>query len=98
MPEDPMSIPANGAGEALDTAAHAGESLASTLSDTFAATKKYAKESAEAARDWASRQAAIAKQTASDKPVLTVSLSAATALAAGLVLGFVLGRAMADHD
>lgn len=98
MSQDPMTTLANGTGEALKAAAAAGEAASSIISDKFTAAREQAKQSAEAARDWAARQAAAAKLTAAEKPVLVVSLSAATALAVGLALGFVLGRATAVYD
>jgi hypothetical protein len=52
--------------------------------------------SADAVRDWAADQAAAARRTATDKPVLVISASAATALALGLALGFLIGRASAE--
>jgi hypothetical protein len=67
------------------------------LKEHGAAVRDHVASSAEAVRDWAAAQAQIAKQTAADKPVLVVSLSAGTALAIGLAVGFVLGRASDDY-
>ena len=54
-------------------------------------------QSAETARAWAAKQAEAAKQTASEKPVLVVSVSAGAALALGLAAGFLIGRASNDY-
>ena len=69
----------------------------SFLADSVTAIRDQVQQSAEAARAWASRQAAAAKQTAADKPVLVVSASAGAALAIGLAIGFIVGRASADE-
>ncbi len=68
----------------------------SGLRERGAAVRDHVANSADAVRDWAGDQALAAKRVAADKPVLVVSLSAATALAIGLAVGFVLGRATDD--
>jgi hypothetical protein len=73
-----------------------GEDAWITLKERGAAVRDQVADSAEAVRLWAGEQALAAKRTAAEKPVLVVSLSAATALAIGLAAGFVLGRATAD--
>jgi ElaB/YqjD/DUF883 family membrane-anchored ribosome-binding protein len=70
--------------------------LLASLADKVDAVREQVQESVEVARAWASRQADVAVQTASEKPVLVVSVSAGAALAIGLGLGFILGRATAD--
>ncbi len=69
----------------------------SVLADRIGAMRDQVQQSAEAAREWAMKQAEAAKQTAQDKPVLVVSVSAGVALAVGLMAGFVIGRATADE-
>lgn len=69
----------------------------SALTDRVSAMRDQVQQSAEAARDWALRQAEAAKQTAQDKPMLVISVSAGAALAVGLMAGFVIGRATADE-
>jgi ElaB/YqjD/DUF883 family membrane-anchored ribosome-binding protein len=85
------------AGKAKDTAA---ETL-STLTDKVNAARDQVQQSAEAARDWAMKQAdhaaQSAKQLQAERPVLVLSVSAATALVVGLAAGFVIGRATADE-
>jgi ElaB/YqjD/DUF883 family membrane-anchored ribosome-binding protein len=85
------------AGKAKDTAA---ETL-STLTDRVNAVRDQVQHSAEAARDWAKKQAEstaeAAKQLHAERPVLVISVSAATALVVGLAAGFVIGRATADE-
>jgi ElaB/YqjD/DUF883 family membrane-anchored ribosome-binding protein len=85
------------AGKAKDTAA---ETL-STLTDRVNAARDQVQHSAEAARDWAKKQAEstaeAAKQLHAERPLLVISVSAATALAVGLAAGFVIGRATADE-
>lgn len=67
-----------------------------SLKERGAAVREHVANSAEAVRGWAGEQAASAKRVAAEKPVLVVSASAVTALAIGLGIGFVLGRATAD--
>jgi hypothetical protein len=67
-----------------------------SLKERSAAVRDHVANSAEAVRGWAGDQANAAKRVAAEKPVLVVSASAVTALAIGLGLGFVLGRATAD--
>jgi hypothetical protein len=69
----------------------------SSLRERGDAIRDHVASSAEAVREWASAKADLARQTAADKPVLVVSLSAGVALAAGLAIGFVLGRASDDY-
>jgi hypothetical protein len=68
----------------------------SSLKDRAANVRDHLAGSASAMRDWTANQAQAAKQTAADKPVLVLSLSAGTALTVGLAVGFVLGRASDD--
>jgi hypothetical protein len=85
------------AGKAKDSAA---ETL-STLTDRVNTVRDQVQHQAEAARDWAMKQAdhaaQSAKQLQAERPVLVLSVSAATALAVGLAAGFVIGRATADE-
>ena len=88
---------ADKAEKAKDTAA---EKL-SVLTDKVNAMRDQMQQSADAARDWATKQAGAAKDAAvqlhTDKPVLVLSVSAGAALAVGLLAGFVIGRATADE-
>jgi ElaB/YqjD/DUF883 family membrane-anchored ribosome-binding protein len=68
----------------------------SALTDRIGAMRDQVQQSADAARTWAMKQADAAKQTAQDKPMLVISVSAGVAMAVGLMAGFVIGRATAD--
>ena len=70
----------------------------SSLKDRAAGVREQVATSADAVREWAAAKADLARQTAADKPGLVISLSAGTALAIGLGLGFLLGRASGDYD
>ena len=84
------------AGKAKDAAA---ETL-STLTDKVNTVRDQVQSSAEAARDWAKKQADTAADSAkrlqAERPILVLSASAGAALAVGLLAGFVIGRATAD--
>ena len=67
-----------------------------SLKDRAAGVREHLADSAGAVRDWAADQAQAAKRTASDKPLLVVSVSAGAALAVGLAVGFLIGRASDD--
>jgi ElaB/YqjD/DUF883 family membrane-anchored ribosome-binding protein len=66
------------------------------LKERGAAVRDHVADSAEAVRNWAADQAEVAKRATAEKPVLVVSVSAGTALAVGLAIGFLLGRASND--
>lgn len=84
------------AGKAKDAAA---ETLTS-LGDKVGAVRDQVQRSAEAAGDWARKRAGAtaeaAKELHAERPVLVLSVSAGAALAVGLLVGFVVGRATAD--
>lgn len=89
--------------QAKQAAGKAKEAAADTLSaltEKVTAVRDQVQSSAEAARDWARRQADSAvdgaKQLHAERPVLVLSVSAGAALAVGLLAGFVIGRATAD--
>lgn len=69
----------------------------SALKERGAAVRDHVASSAESVRNWAGQQAEAAKRTAAEKPVLVVSASAGAALAVGLAVGFLVGRATADE-
>lgn len=85
------------AGKAKDAAAD----KLSALTDKVNAMRDQMQQSADAARDWATKQAGsardAAKQLHEDKPLMVLSVSAGAALAVGLLAGFVIGRATADE-
>jgi hypothetical protein len=86
----------DGIEDASAAAAAATEQTWLSLKDRAAAVREQVEKSAESVRAWASEQGEAVKQTAADKPVLVVSASAGAALAVGLAIGFLLGRATAD--
>jgi ElaB/YqjD/DUF883 family membrane-anchored ribosome-binding protein len=101
---EPRSFIDREARELADKAESAKDSAAeklSALTDKVNAMRDQVQQSADAARDWASKQAGAAKDAAvqlhTDKPVLVLSVSAGAALAVGLLAGFVIGRATADE-
>ena len=69
---------------------------ASALNERVLAAKDWAAEKAGVAREWTSEKAGQVKEVLSDERVTVISISAAAALAAGLALGFLIGRATAD--
>ena len=83
-----------------DKAKEAAADTLSTLTDKVSAARDQVQQSAEAAREWARKQAGSAaesaKQLHAERPVLVISLSAGIALGVGLLAGFVIGRATAD--
>jgi len=81
-----------------DEASQVADERMSALTDRISSMRDQVQQSAEAARDWAVRQADAAKQTAQDKPMLVLSVGAGVAMAVGLMAGFVIGRATADYD
>lgn len=87
----------DGADDYYDEASAAASDGVSALTDRINSMRDQVQQSAEAAKAWAMRQGEAAKQTAQDKPVLVVSVSAGVALAVGLMAGFVIGRATADE-
>jgi hypothetical protein len=66
------------------------------LNDRVMAAKDWAAEKAGVAREWTAEKAGQVKDALSDERVTVISISAAAALAAGLALGFLIGRATAD--
>ena len=70
------------------------------LTDKVNAMRDQMQQSADAAKDWATKQAGAAKDAAqqlhAERPLVVLSVSAGAALAVGLVAGFFIGRATAD--
>ena len=80
-----------------DQASEAAAKGMSALTDRINSMRDQVQQSADAAKAWAVKQADAAKQTAQDKPMLVISVSAGVAMAVGLMAGFVIGRATADE-
>ncbi|MEO6341421.1 MAG: hypothetical protein ABIO39_15370 [Caulobacteraceae bacterium] len=66
--------------------------LADEASLKAAQLKKVVEERAAAAREWASDQTDVLRDTVSTRPLVSVGVSAGAAFAAGLVLGILLTR------
>ncbi|HEY4030840.1 MAG TPA: hypothetical protein VGM25_10880 [Caulobacteraceae bacterium] len=83
-----------------DNAKEAATETISALTDKVNAVRDQVQSSAEAARDWARKQAGSAADSAkrlhAERPVMVLSVSAGAALAVGLLAGFVIGRATSD--
>ena len=73
------------AGKAINDAAHAAADRAAELRQAF-------DERAAAAREWAADQTDVLRDTVQTKPFIAIGVSAASAFAAGLVLGVLLTR------
>jgi hypothetical protein len=73
-----------------------GSRRLAALTDRINAVRDQVQHAADAARSWTARQADAARHAAAERPVLAVSASAGTALALGLAVGFLLGRASAE--
>ena len=88
------------AGDMAGKAKDAATEKLSALTDKVNAMRDQMQQSADAARDWATKQAGAAKDAAvqlhTEKPILVLSASAGAALAVGLLAGFVIGRATAE--
>jgi ElaB/YqjD/DUF883 family membrane-anchored ribosome-binding protein len=76
---------ASDAGKPLDEAAKAAAERAAALREAF-------EQRASAAREWASDQSEVLRDTVQTKPFISIGVSAASAFAAGLVLGVLLTR------
>ena len=90
-----------GAMQLADKAKDAAADKLSALTDKVNAMRDQVQQSADAAREWAVKQAGSAKDAAQqlhdEKPLLVLSASAGAALAVGLLAGFIIGRATADE-
>ena len=67
-------------------------SLADEASAKAAQLKKVVEERTAAAREWASDQTEVLRDTVSTRPLTSVGISAGAAFAAGIVLGVLLTR------
>lgn len=68
------------------------ETNANTGADRAAELRRHVEERAAAARDWAVDQTDVIRDTVQTKPFISIGVSAASAFAAGLVLGVLLTR------
>lgn len=68
------------------------DALANNGIDRTAELKRQVEERAAAARDWAVDQTDVIRDTVQTRPFVSIGVSAASAFAAGLVLGVLLTR------
>ncbi len=83
---------ADKAGEFGKTATDTVNQLGKTVSDTATQVGKAVGEHAATAKDWALDQSDVLRDTVQTKPLISVGVSAASAFAAGLILGILLTR------
>ena len=76
----------------IGAAAKSVGDAAAAASDRAAELRQAFEERAAAAREWAADQTDVFRDTVQTKPLITIGVSAATAFAAGLVLGVLLTR------
>ena len=76
------------AAQAKDAAAKLSERARATAEDV----RRRAEDASHAARDWAADQSDVLRDTVQTKPFISIGVSAASAFAAGLVLGVLLAR------
>jgi ElaB/YqjD/DUF883 family membrane-anchored ribosome-binding protein len=75
-----------------DDAAKKLNDAAQAAADRTAELRQAFEERASAAREWASDQTNVLRDTVQTKPFISIGVSAASAFAAGLVLGVLLMR------
>jgi ElaB/YqjD/DUF883 family membrane-anchored ribosome-binding protein len=80
-----MSDTTDAAASAIDSAAAAAQARAAELRQAL-------EQRATAAREWATDQGEVLRDTVQTKPFIAIGVSAASAFAAGLVLGVLLAR------
>ena len=75
-----------------DDAARIASSVGERAQTTAEQVRRAATEQGAAAREWAIDQADVLRDTVQTKPFIAVGVSAASAFAAGLILGVLLSR------
>jgi ElaB/YqjD/DUF883 family membrane-anchored ribosome-binding protein len=83
---------ADKAGDFSKVATDTVNQLGKTVSETATQVSKAVGEHASTAKDWALDQSDVLRDTVQTKPLISVGVSAASAFAAGLVLGILLTR------
>ena len=78
--------------EALDDAGYAADDAAKAAADRAAEIRHAVEERAAAAREWAVDQTDVLRDTVQTRPFIAIGVSAASAFAAGLILGVLLTR------
>ncbi len=77
--------------DAFDTADTATQAFEEAAART-AEIRRRVEERAEAARDWAADQSDVLRDTVQTRPFISIGVSAASAFAAGLLLGVLLAQ------
>jgi ElaB/YqjD/DUF883 family membrane-anchored ribosome-binding protein len=95
-PAEPRSFQTDGEPILGEKPADRLAALAEKVFEGVNTVRSQVQQSAEAAKAWAAEQAKVAQRAATEKPALVISASAGAALAAGLALGFILGRLTAE--
>ena len=75
-----------------DDAVRIASSVGERAQQTADQVRRQATEQSAAAREWAADQADVLRDTVQTKPFIAVGVSAASAFAAGLILGVLLAR------
>ena len=75
-----------------DDAIRIASSVGERAQQTAGQVRRQATEQSAAAREWAADQADVLRDTVQTKPFIAVGVSAASAFAAGLILGVLLAR------
>ncbi len=78
--------------EAMDDADQFVSEAAQAAADRAAELRRAVEERAAAAREWAVDQTDVLRDTVQTKPFIAIGVSAASAFAAGLILGILLAR------
>ena len=98
LPASPAAKPAPKTVAGVDTAAVTDRAktiaadVGSKAQDTYGQVRRAVADGAETARDWAADQSDVLRDTVQTKPFIAIGVSAASAFAAGLVLGVLLTR------
>ncbi len=87
------------AAKAVDSAEKGGDKISATVdqvrktvNDKASAARDWAGDRAGVTRDWALDQGDVLRDTVQTRPFISVGVSAASAFAAGLILGILLTR------
>lgn len=91
VPAQPAAQPADPAAMAERARAIAAD-VGAKAQDTYTQVRRQLADGAETARDWAADQSDVLRDTVQTKPFIAVGVSAASAFAAGLILGVLLTR------
>ena len=90
-PADQPAAPVDAAAVA-DRAKAIAADVGAKAQDTYDQVRRQLADGAETARDWAADQSDVLRDTVQTKPFIAVGVSAASAFAAGLILGVLLTR------